>query len=304
MKTPSARSLSTVFAVGVAAAAGALVVRRMKSAGSADIEQRTGTSTNGIEYWVAGTGPRTMLQLQGGPGSQVQGGWMRRLMVAGMKPYLQAGYQVWQVTRARHMPAGHTVADMADDCARFIREQMGGRVDVVYGLSYGGMIALYLAANHPDLVGRVVLAFSAAAVSDAGKDLDSRMATAAAEGRHADAGAAGLEFMLPGERWRPLRRVLAWLAGRVFAPTSVPPGDLLVERDAELAFDGREAASRIQAPVLILAAGNDLFFPSDVVAETAELIPDCTVFTYPGFTHMQGGMSSRTPADVLEWLGK
>jgi len=274
----------------------------MKSAGIAGIEQRTGTSANGIEYWVAGAGPKTMLQLQGGPGSQIQGGWMRRLMVAGMKPYLRAGYQVWQVTRARHMPPGHTVADMADDYARFIREQMGGRVDVVYGLSYGGMIALYLAANHPDLVGRVVLAFSAATVTDAGKDLDARIARASAEGRHTDAGAAGLEFMLPGERWRPVRRVLAWLAGRVFAPTSVPPGDLLVELDAELAFDGREAAGRIQAPVLLLAAGEDIFFSPEIIEQTAELIPDCTVVTYPGFTHMQGGTSSRTPADVLAWL--
>jgi pimeloyl-ACP methyl ester carboxylesterase len=37
------------------------------------------------------------------------------------------------------MPAGHSVADMADDVAQAIAD-LGRRVDLVVGESYGGMI--------------------------------------------------------------------------------------------------------------------------------------------------------------------
>ena len=40
-----------------------------------------------------------------------------------------------------------------------------GHVDAVVGVSMGGLIALYLAARHPDAVGRVALVASSASVS-------------------------------------------------------------------------------------------------------------------------------------------
>jgi hypothetical protein len=100
--------------------------------------ERRGTFQNGIEYLTFGTGPRTMLFLSGGPGRALPEGLMLRLSRRQFQPYVEAGYTVWSVTRRRHMPAGHTVADMAADCAEAIAEELGGRVDLVVGESYGG----------------------------------------------------------------------------------------------------------------------------------------------------------------------
>src|SRR5690606_30319157 len=122
---------------------------------------------------------------------------------------------------------GHSVSDMADDYARFIEEELDGHADLVVGESYDGIIAQYLAADHPDRVGRVVLALAAATITDAGKDLDVRWAPARAEGRHADAGEFCLEYVFPGEDRAGLRRRLRPLSGRMFAGSSVPSGDLL-----------------------------------------------------------------------------
>lgn len=69
---------------------------------------------------------------------------------------------MWRLTRGRDLPAGNTLADMADDVAQVIEDDFGGRVDAVIGLSMGGMITQLLAARHPDAMDRVVLLSAAA----------------------------------------------------------------------------------------------------------------------------------------------
>jgi pimeloyl-ACP methyl ester carboxylesterase len=63
-----------------------------------------------------------------------------RLFQRRFRLYVAAGFTVWILTRRRHMPAGHSAADMADDVAQAIAD-LGRRVDLVVGESYGGMIA-------------------------------------------------------------------------------------------------------------------------------------------------------------------
>lgn len=141
--------------VVLAAVGGVLALRRRRHP---PVPRRTGTSSSGMDYVVLGDGRRTLLSIPGGPGSDIPTGPLGRLTERESRPYVDAGYAVWTVTRRRNMPPGHTVADMADDYADFIRGRLGGSVDVVLGTSYGGMIAMHLAAQHPGLVGSVVLA--------------------------------------------------------------------------------------------------------------------------------------------------
>ncbi|WP_193311506.1 alpha/beta fold hydrolase [Georgenia satyanarayanai] len=284
----------------LAAVAGGVVVAARPS--RPPLPHRTGTSAGGMEYLVLGDGPRSLLSIPGGPGSDLPTGLLGRLSEREARPYVDAGYAVWTVTRPRDMPAGHTVADMGDDYARFVREEMGGAVDVVLGQSYGGMVALHLAAAHPDVVGAVVLAGAAARVEEWGTDVDARWARLRAEGRHEEAGAVFLEYFLPGPRHAGVRRALGPLTGRLFAGSATPPGDLLVEADAERAFDARDVLAQITAPVLLLAGEEDRFFSLDTVRETAAWIPDSTLVTYPGRGHVATISSSDVPRDVLSWL--
>lgn len=264
--------------------------------------RRTGTSSGGMEFAVIGEGARTMLLLPGGPGSELPTGLFARLEEKQVRPYLEAGYAVWSLTRRRHMATGTSVADMAGDTVAFIREQLGGRVDVVLGQSYGGIIALMLAADHPDVVGRVVAAGAAATVSDWGRELDARWAGHRAAGRHSQAGAAMLEYVLPDARWSRLRRTMGPLVGTMFKNSHVPAGDLLVEAEAERVFDARDALGRISVPVLLVCGEVDLFFPPSAAQETADGIADCTTSTYPGLGHVRTISSRRLPKDVLTWL--
>ncbi len=264
---------------------------------------RNRTLSNGMELQSWGAGPRTLLFIPGGPGSGLPRGMSGRLARRWFDPFVEAGYAVHYVTRRRNMPSGHTVADMADDHAHAIREGLGGRVDLVVGESYGGMVAQYLAARHGDCWRHLAIVIAAAEVSDWGKEVDSRLAAALVRDDAAGAGAAFAEYALPGPRSRWVRRLVGPVIGRtMLGGTSYPATDLLVETEAEMAFDSRAVLPDIAAPVILLCGDADRFFPVDLVEETARLIPDCTLVRYAGQGHMKVATSRRVVQDVLDFV--
>jgi hypothetical protein len=78
--------------------------------------------------------------------------------------------------------------------------------------------------------------------------------------------------------------------------------DVLVEAAAVAAFDAREVLVEIPVPVLLIGCDRDLEFTKEVYAETARLIPDCTLRLYEGKTGPQAGMDKRLPRDVLAFV--
>ncbi|MCU0298599.1 MAG: alpha/beta hydrolase [Candidatus Nanopelagicales bacterium] len=199
------------------------------------------------------------------------------------------------------MPTGHSVEDMAADYAGLIAEQFAGRVDTVLGVSYGGMILMYLAANHPECAEHFVAALAGGTLTDWGRDVDYRWAQARARGDSAEAGRVMAEYFLPASSQAGQRRLLGQVLRLAFSGEQTPPGDLIVEAEAEMAYDARDALPRISVPVLIIAAEEDMFFTKQIVDETEALIPGCTVVRYPGLGHMRAASSGRLVQDVLEY---
>ncbi len=277
----------------------------MSSVQAIEQKPRRGTFAAGMEYLTWGSGPKTMLFLQGGPGSAIPRGiglWMGRRLFA---PYVKAGYAVWAVTRRRHMPPGHTIADMANDVAEVIAGEFGGRVDLIVAESVGGTIAQYLAALHPGCCGHLALVVTGAEISDWSKQEDFRLAAALARGDTAGAGTLIAEELFPGGRMRWLRKLIGPFMGRrMLAGRNYPAGDVLVEVEAGLVFDSRAVLPRIQVPVLLLCGDRDRHFPRDVVEETAKLIPDCTLIWYRGQGHVQAAANRRIPHDVLAFASR
>jgi pimeloyl-ACP methyl ester carboxylesterase len=263
---------------------------------------RTGTFANGMEYVTWGGGPRTALLIPGGPGSFVPEGMMLRMVRSQFRFLVDAGFAVWWVTRRRGLPDGHSVGDMADEYARLVADEFGGRVDLVVGESLGGMIGQHLAARHPDTFGAIVLLSAGCEASPWGKAVDARIASAAARGDRTAAGEAFAEYLLPGPRRRRLRRLLAPLTGRVLVDERIPGGDYLVEAAAEEAFDSRPVLPGIPVPVLLVSGDRDRYFLPEVVDETARLIPRCTSVVYAGKGHLGTGSDKRLARDVLDFV--
>jgi pimeloyl-ACP methyl ester carboxylesterase len=119
---------------------------------------------SGLPYNRIGNGPRTLVVFQGllfenkpqsGPLVQIY-------------KFLEKEYTTYVVLRKPGLPHGYTMKNMADDYATMIREEFGGPVDVI-GVSTGGSIAQHFAADHPNLVRRLVIHSSAYVLSNEAK---------------------------------------------------------------------------------------------------------------------------------------
>lgn len=229
---------------------------------------------------------------------------MLRSLQGQLAPLVDAGFTVWVVSRRRNMPVGHSVADMADDYAQVITAEFGGKVDLVAGLSYGGIIAQYLGANHPRRVDHLALVLAACEVSDWGKDVDLRMAAALSAGNRSKAGEALAEYVMPGDRARPVRRLLGPLLGMIATGQLQSGQDVLIEGQAEVAFDSRAVLPQVTVPVLLIAAERDLFFPKYLVEETAALIPDCALVWLDGVGHLKAAASKRVAGHLLAFVNR
>ncbi len=160
-----------------------------------------------------GTGPKTVLVIPGRPTNTLPEGPTRRAQPM-FQALTDAGYRIWMVTRPRNMPTGHSIADIADDYAGLIRDEFDGQVSTTLGTSLGGKIAQYLAANHPDCAGTFVICFSACEASDWARATCQREAHAVATGNRTELGMVLGEALIPSDRYRWLRRLLAPLLAR------------------------------------------------------------------------------------------
>jgi pimeloyl-ACP methyl ester carboxylesterase len=257
-----------------------------------------------MNYAVWGSGPRAMLFVPGGPGSSVGG----RLFTASrgrfFAPYVEAGYAVWLVTRRRGMPLTHTLAGIADDHAAFVREEIGGHVDLVVGESFGGMVAQQLAATHPDVLGALVLVATGWQVTPETQDVDARLVAALREGDRSRAGAVFAEYAVPGHRLAPLRRLLGpLLATLLMSGRHFPVQDVLVEAEAERRCDTRALLPLVRVPTLLVAGDRDRFFSRPVVEETARLL-DAELVLRPGKGHAAVCASRETARLALDLAGR
>ncbi len=290
---------TAVGAALVAGAAMAAAVRRRAERGSVGAP-RIGVFANGMAYGRVGTGPRTVMSIPGGPGNQAPTAMWMRTSAGWYRPFTDAGYAAWNVTRKRGMPPGHTLADIADDYAELIESQFGGRVDIVVGTSLGGLVALHLAARHPERAGTVAVVAAAARVAEQAAAADRVFARHLAAGRYGEAVTALAPFVAPGLP-KPLVRALGGIMGPLmFRGTHEQfASDVLVEAEAEATGDATAILPSISIPVVLVVGDEDAYFPLGIIEETARLIPDCTLLLRRGQGHARVSADPDGAREVL-----
>lgn len=288
----------------VATLVGVLAWARCKGCWPAMPEPVTGIFPNGMAYARWGSGSKTLMFIPGGPGNNAPGGRFMGMMLGALRRRLgENGYSVWAVARKRDMPKGHAIADMADDYAELIRDEFGGRVDIAMCVSFGGHVGLALAARHPDSFGHIVIAASGYRGGERSLAFDLEAGRLQSEGRDSELGALMFRMLVPHNRVPGLDRVVGVVMGRLWAAGRHPwfRSDVLVEADASRAFDARDFLSTISVPVLLIGGDQDIFFPADIIEETARLIPDCTLRLYAGKGH-DVFSDRRVPGDMLDFV--
>jgi pimeloyl-ACP methyl ester carboxylesterase len=107
------------------------------------------------------------------------------------------------------------------------------------------------------------------------------------------------DLMPPGPLELPAAAV-AWLLG----PSRVTRGgldDLATMIEAEDAFD-LAALPAISAPTVLIVGGRDRFYGSELVQETARIIPECRLEVHPADGHVSVMSRPLATAQVLGFL--
>ena len=210
---------------------------------------------------------------------------------------LQQDYTIYVAMRKPGLPNGYSLRDMSDDYASIIRDELGGPVDIM-GISTGGSIAQYFAADHPDLVRRLVLAITGYRLSEEGRALQRHIGYLARQGKWRAAYAALITGMNHRGIKKCLSKLLMWLFGKSFAGTPDDPSDLLVTIEAEDKHNFEERLGEIKAPILVIGGKDDYFYP---IREMAATIPGATSILYEGLGH-NATFDKRFAKDVLAFL--
>jgi pimeloyl-ACP methyl ester carboxylesterase len=216
-----------------------------------------------------------------------------------MYRFLEEEYTVYIVIRRPDLPRGFSMKDMSDDYAIMIREEFDGPVDVI-GTSTGGSIALYFAADHPDLVRHLVIHSAAYTLGERAKVSQMDAAHLARGGKWRAAFAEMLGFAVSPSWYAPL---LIWLGSSLMS-FSAPkdPSDFIITIEAEDGHNFRDRLFEITSPTLVVAGAEDLCYPEEIVRETAEGIPNSRLILYEGMGHVAGG--KQFGRDVLSFLSE
>lgn len=110
-----------------------------------------------IDYVRFGTGEKTLIML---PGLSYQKVKTAAFFLAYTYRIFTKEYMVYVFDKKEEIPEGYTIKNMADDIASAMKLLHIESADV-FGVSQGGMIAQYLAMDHPQLVDKAVFAVTA-----------------------------------------------------------------------------------------------------------------------------------------------
>ncbi len=240
---------------------------------------QTGYSKNGLPYASIGSGRRVLFIIDGLDFSHKPPSRFQMLMTRFINKLVNE-FTVYQVRRRPGLPAGYSLKDMSDDCAVMIKEELEWPVDVM-GISTGGTIAQHLAADHPELVNRLVLAMTGHCLNERGKRLQIKVAELTRHGRWRSAAALMATAMYTGATLSVFKSMF-WLMGRLMFGSPSTPDDGIVEIEAEDAHDFRDRLAEIKVPTLVIGGDEDFFYP---VRETAECIPGSRLVLYHGVGH-------------------
>lgn len=262
-----------------------------------------GSFPGNIPYVKVGSGAKNIVYLIGGPGNDLPRGMELSMYLVGLKS-LTSEYSIWVTSRKQRQPDNYGSREMAADTARAIQAAFPDGLDVVMGMSYGGLIAQYLAADFSGLVRKYILVATAVRVSEVVGEMDMRFAELLAAGKNARALFLAGGYLYPPGLKRLVMRLLMFLLGGLSNEKHHPDyeTDVIKEARMEVKHDTAAVLGQITDPVLMIGGDRDLAFPRALQEETAAAIPGARLILYEGRGHGEVMADSRFAHDISSFL--
>jgi len=204
------------------------------------------------------------------------------------RPQLEALAQRFRVIRYDHrghgdspVPAGtYRIDDLGRDVLALLDRLRLDRVHVA-GLSLGGMVAMWLAANAPERVDRMVLLCTAARLGPS-HIWAQRAQTVRAAGMHAVVGTVVSRWFTPAFAERH-RGVVTWATRQL---TGTPPQGYAGCCEVIQHLDLEPVLGSIAAPTLVVAGADDQATPPAMIRRIAAAVPRARMAIVPDAAHL------------------
>lgn len=256
------------------------------------------TGSFAMDYFQFGGGDRTLVIL---PGLSVQS--VMRLAGSVERAYrpLANDFAIYVFDRRRNLPAAYSVYDMARDTAGAIRA-LGLQKASLLGASQGGMMAMAIAIEQPDLVEKLVLCSTSARVDEAGDRTIEKWVRLAKDRNATDLYLAFGEAIYPRSTFEQLRALLIASAKRV---TDEDLDRFIILAEGMKGFDVTDDLERISCPVFAVGSKDDRILGAEATMQIAERLDEREGFSlhmYDGYGHAAYDTAPDFKERVLNFL--
>ena len=239
------------------------------------------TDTFEMKYFSFGDGEKTFVIL---PGISIQSVMASADLVAQAYADFADDYTVYLFDRRENLPPVYTVYDMARDTAAAMKE-LGLKDTYLFGASQGGMMALVIAIEYPELVKKLVLGSTSAHIWD---DQYASLTGWIEKARARDGVGLFLDFgqaIYPPEMYAQFKDALTAAGESV---TEAEFDRFIILAEGTKGFNVADQLHRIQCPVLAIGVVEDAVLDSDATMEIAEKLDerqDFRLYMYIGYGH-------------------
>lgn len=241
------------------------------------VEDAVDIPSGRLNYVSFGRGQKNLIIIQGLNVRDIKGtGAFLALAYRGFAK----DYRVWFFDRRTAVSDGLTNWDLAEDIYLAMRALNIESADV-FGVSQGGMIALALALEHPECVGKAVLAVTACRANENIKKTVSRWVSCAEIKDSVTVNRETFSLMYTDaylKRYRFFMPLLVrWVKPKDF-------NRFAILASAILDFDCYDRLSELKCPVLVLGGAQDKITTAEASVEIAERL-NCEIYMYPEYGH-------------------
>ena len=233
-----------------------------------------------MDYIRFGRGGKPLLMLPGvGDGLKTVRGMA--LPFALLYRKLAKDFTVYVFSRRRNLPVHFTTREMAEDLNEAMAV-LGLKSAAVVGVSQGGMIAQWLAIDHPDKVRKLVLTVTLSRPNDTVRDVIARWTDMAGRGDYRGIMLDTAERSYSAKRLRQARLEYRML-GNLGKPKSFDR--FLTQAESCMTHDAYDELGRITCPTLVIGGTDDRIVTAEASEEIAAQIPGSAPYLYEGLGH-------------------
>ena len=237
-------------------------------------------STGTADYIRFGSGAKTLVMIPGvGDGLKTVRGMA--LPFAFLYRGLAKDFTVYVFSRRRNLFTGMTTRDMAEDVNAGM-DALGLSAAAVVGVSQGGMIAQWLAIDHPEKVAKLVLTVTLSRPNATMRDVIARWLGMAERADYKGIMLDTAERSYSEKRLRQARLEYR-LLGSVGKPKSFER--FRIQAASCAAHDAYDRLDQIGCPTLVIGGREDRIVTGEASHEIAERIPGCELYMYDGLGH-------------------